>query len=94
MKKIAVIFYSVFVIACNNTNNTDSSSSIDNGSTTSAITAPTALNYTVEKVYAHDTSAYTQGLEWHHNILIEGTGLEAKVCYIKWMNNLNLLAKK
>ena len=94
MKKIAVIFYSVFVIACNNTNNTDSSSSIDNGSTTSAITAPTALNYTVEKVYAHDTSAYTQGLEWHHNILIEGTGLRGESVLYQMDEQLKPFGKK
>jgi len=94
MKKIAVIFYSVIVIACNNTNNTDSSSSIDNGSTTSAITAPTALNYTVEKVYSHDTSAYTQGLEWHQNILVEGTGLRGESVLYQMDEQLKPFGKK
>jgi glutaminyl-peptide cyclotransferase len=42
------------------------------------IAAPTSLSYDLVKVYAHDTSAYTQGLEWNGNKLIEGTGLEGK----------------
>ena len=32
----------------------------------------------VVKVYTHDTSSYTQGLEWNGNKLIESTGLEGK----------------
>ena len=43
-----------------------------------AIAAPTALSYEVIKVYPHDTSSYTQGLEWNGNKLIESTGLEGK----------------
>jgi glutamine cyclotransferase len=38
------------------------------------IPAPASINYTVVKTYPHDTSSYTQGLEWHENILYEGTG--------------------
>lgn len=38
------------------------------------IKAPTQLQYEVVKVYPHDTSSYTQGLEWYGETLIEGTG--------------------
>jgi glutaminyl-peptide cyclotransferase len=42
---------------------------------TAAIPAPTNLNYSIVKVYPHDTSSYTQGLIWYNNTLYEGTGL-------------------
>lgn len=39
---------------------------------------PTAIGFTVVKVYPHDTASYTQGLEWHSNGLLEGTGMEGQ----------------
>ena len=42
------------------------------------IAAPAALQYNIINVYPHDTTAYTQGLEWDGNKLIESTGLEGK----------------
>ena len=40
-----------------------------------ALTPPPAvLNYSVIKVFPHDTASYTQGLIWENNHLIEGTG--------------------
>ena len=35
---------------------------------------PPAINYSIVKVYPHDTSSYTQGLELYNNNLYEGTG--------------------
>ena len=58
------------LFACNTDNN--------NANNETAIAAPTALSYEVIKIYPHDTSSYTQGLEWNGNTLIEGTGLEGK----------------
>lgn len=49
----------------------------DNNNTT-AIPAPTNLNYSIVKVYPHDTSFFTQGLIWHNNTLYEGTGLKGE----------------
>lgn len=65
------------VIACNN-----SSNSVDNTNdvkaNNSTINAPIPLNYSLINVYPHDTSSYTQGLEWNDDYLIEGTGLKGK----------------
>ncbi|SEN62675.1 Glutamine cyclotransferase [bacterium A37T11] len=36
--------------------------------------APEQLSFSVIKTYPHDTSAYTQGLEYHDGILYESTG--------------------
>ncbi|HZG99869.1 MAG TPA: glutaminyl-peptide cyclotransferase, partial [Flavisolibacter sp.] len=47
----------------------------------------TRLNYTVVAAFPHDTSAYTQGLEFYNGQLLEGTGLERKSRLIR--RNLN-----
>src|SRR3712207_6269354 len=36
------------------------------------------LTYSVAATYPHDTSSYTQGLEFYKGQLLEGTGLEGK----------------
>jgi len=36
--------------------------------------APAALNYRLIKEYPHDTAAFTQGLVWYNQHLMEGTG--------------------
>jgi len=78
MKKNLAVFISLFVFACTNADNTDNPNSNDVAAGNTAIAAPTILNYTIQKVYTHDTTAYTQGLVWHNNKLIEGTGLRGK----------------
>ena len=65
-----LLTFFIFGIACNNASN--------NNDTNTGIAAPQALNYELVKVYPHDTTSYTQGLEWNNNIFIEGTGLEGK----------------
>ncbi|MBX9783071.1 MAG: glutaminyl-peptide cyclotransferase [Chitinophagaceae bacterium] len=40
----------------------------------SAIPAPQQLNYTILNVYPHDTTSYTQGLQYLNGVLYEGTG--------------------
>jgi glutamine cyclotransferase len=39
---------------------------------------PANINYNIMAVYPHDTTAYTEGLQWINNSLYEGTGLEGK----------------
>ena len=59
-----------------------------------AIKAPTQLQYEVVKVYTHDTSAYTQGLEWHGETLVEGTGNYGKSILHKMDANMQSIGKK
>ena len=90
MKKQASILFVLFItslFACNSNNNTDTSNE-------NAIPAPTALSYEVIKVYPHDTSAYTQGLEWTGNKLIESTGLEGKSILQVLDTNMKLVGSK
>ena len=46
MKKNLTVLIGLFAIACNNTNNADTSNDQSEGNTT--ITAPIALNYTIQ----------------------------------------------
>lgn len=72
MKKYSAILALVILAACNNnTGDKDDTKYIDTTVTTSAI--PT-ISYNVIAEYPHDTSAYTQGLEFHNGKLYEGTG--------------------
>ena len=46
----------------------------DNSSTVETIPPPVQISYSLLKVYPHDTSAYTQGLQFVNGFLYEGTG--------------------
>ena len=94
MKKYVVIGIGLFVIACNNTDSSNNVNSSNDAAGNTAIAAPTALNYSIQKVYPHDTSAYTQGFEWHNNKLIEGTGLRGKSVLYQMDDQLNPFGKK
>ena len=61
--------YALFGVACKSTNTNES-----NTSNTEAIAAPATLYYDIIKVHTHDTTSYTEGLEWNNNDLIESTG--------------------
>ncbi len=62
---------SILMTACNLGSN---STPTENTTDVNAIAAPASLTFEVVKVYAHDTTAYTQGLEWNGNVLIESSG--------------------
>ena len=94
MKKELTVLISLFAIACNNTNNTDTADSNNESEGNTTISAPIALNYTIQKVYAHDTTAYTQGIEWHNNTLIEGTGLKGESILYQMDSQLKPFGKK
>lgn len=67
MKKYFAILALVILAACNN----NDEQVIDN----SVKPVPTPIiPYTIVAEYPHDTSAYTQGLEFHNGKLFEGTG--------------------
>ncbi len=67
MHLIVLLF---LLVSCNNNtaNNTDTNTDQN------AIQPPVTLNYDVIKLHPHDTTSYTEGLEWDGNHLIESTG--------------------
>ena len=72
MNKSSVIAILYFLVACNNNNN--SASQLDESITNDNNPSPVLLNYTIVKVYPHDTTSYTEGLLWFNNTLFESTG--------------------
>lgn len=72
--KAVFSFIIVLMLAsCNNEEiKTDSSSSEP------SLAAPQSISYTVVNAYPHDTAAFTQGLEWYGDVLLESTGLYGK----------------
>jgi len=84
---ILLVLFTATLFACNSNNDTDAKNE-------TAIAAPTALSYEVIKVYSHDTSSYTQGLEWNSNKLIEGTGLEGKSILQVLDSNMKLVGTR
>ncbi|RFM33542.1 glutaminyl-peptide cyclotransferase [Chitinophaga silvisoli] len=68
LRGLAISIGLVFT-ACNNNNKPKEQS-------VTAVTSPAFMEYTVVKVYPHDTSSYTEGLLVHNNELFESTGRE------------------
>jgi glutamine cyclotransferase len=82
-----------FILALNSCGNNITTSD-NNELNENVIKAPTQLQYEVVKVYTHDTSSYTQGLEWHGENLIEGTGNYGKSILHKMDANMQGIGKK
>lgn len=95
MRKIIVAFIYLITIACNDATNSSSSNNTDDVvANNTGISAPVTINYTLQNVFKHDTTAYTQGLEWHNNYLIEGTGLRGKSILYQMDNQLKPVGQK
>jgi glutaminyl-peptide cyclotransferase len=75
MKKYFFFLISAFTItSCGN----DKGSGDNDNITNSTVEPPPVINYSIIKVYPHDTSSYTQGLFLNNQKLYEGTGQPAK----------------
>lgn len=70
--RILLSLFIIGFISCNGSGTPENDPDITSGS--SGIAAPVNINYSVISEYPHDTSAYTQGLEFHNGKLLEGTG--------------------
>ncbi len=64
-----------FVFACNGG---DTPPEIDTPPVSNGIPAPQNISFESINMYPHDTSSYTQGLEFYKGKLYEGTGLEGE----------------
>lgn len=92
-RSLFIFFVYLIVIACNNSSNTVPNEDI-NTSNSNTISAPEQLNYSIVNIFPHDTSSYTQGLEWNDNTLFEGTGLKGKSVLYKMDSKLNQIGQK
>jgi glutaminyl-peptide cyclotransferase len=75
MKRIfGLALLPLLVVACKNNTSTDK----EDSSAISTIAPPANITYNILASYPHDTSSFTQGLEWINDTLYEGTGLEGQ----------------
>lgn len=70
MKNSSILLALVFLASCQG-----NSSSTDSIPEVLPIPQVQNMNYTVINVFPHDTTSYTQGLLFHKNELLEGTGM-------------------
>src|SRR6476620_4539391 len=79
MIKFLTAFSILLFVACNGNDTTNGTTSVDDNSNP----PPPAINYSVVKIYPHDTTSFTEGLIWYNNHLYESTGLENQSRLIK-----------
>ena len=72
MKRSWLLFLAPCLLYISSCNNTDSNSGTDTNNTTPII------SYTIAATYPHDTSFFTEGLEFYKGKLIESTGNKGK----------------
>lgn len=71
MKKLlSCILIVVSLAGCHNSEN----SSTDNENISAAIPTPKVMNYSIMKIYPHDSTSYTEGLVWMNNLIYESGG--------------------
>lgn len=75
MKKLSLFFIAASALAISACNGTDTKPT-DSGTTETPKTP--AIAYSVANTYPHDTSYFTEGLEFYKGSLLESTGLEGK----------------
>jgi glutamine cyclotransferase len=76
MKKI---IFAALILAFNQCNTVENQGERTSEEVTStAVTKPAIIPYTVINAYPHDTSAFSQGLEFYKGELLESTGLYGK----------------
>jgi len=67
MKHTLLLAFILFVVASCHSNSGDNNDE-------NAVASPTSLGYSVIHMYPHDTTSFTEGLEWHDSSLYESTG--------------------
>lgn len=76
-KQIWTVLLLLFSISCNNTSDDEVFDNSIAGAGNS-LAAPQPITFNVDAVYPHDTTAFTQGLQYYHGKLYESTGLPKK----------------
>src|SRR5881275_3715266 len=72
MKKFLAALSILLFVGCNSNNTNSNNTSAEDNSNP----PPPVINYSVVKMYPHDTTFFTEGLIWYNNHLYESTGLE------------------
>jgi len=72
MRETIAVLLLLLILSCNNDD--EKGKEITNETPTGGIPEAANIPYTIVNVYPHDTSAYTQGLEFVGNTIFESTG--------------------
>lgn len=70
LKRIFTVGFIFMFAACN----TEEKPADDTGETRPALPSPQPITFSIDAVYPHDSSAFTQGLQFYNGKLYEGTG--------------------
>ena len=73
MNKFLILIFAILLISCDSNSDSDYDKSLPMARPNN-IAAPVPIIFTVDGVYPHDPSAFTQGLEYYNGKLYEGTG--------------------
>lgn len=68
MKNTITFLFILFICGCKTGNK------VEDLNNDNVIEAPATMTYQIIKTYLHDSTSYTEGLEWNGNMLIESTG--------------------
>ncbi len=81
------IFPLIFLMSCENLNEQPNNSDKNSKD-------PQNISYNILKIYAHDTSSFTEGLVWHDGYIYESTGLENRTKIFKKKLDTNLITQQ
>jgi glutaminyl-peptide cyclotransferase len=74
MKLLCVLSIILILGSCNN----DKPPADEGQTQTTKTNEPANISYSVVNIYPHDTSSFTEGLQWHDGYLYESTGMEGE----------------
>jgi glutaminyl-peptide cyclotransferase len=86
---LLLVILSLMAVACNGPDKQGTETDPSN-----IILPPATVNYSVVKVYPHDTSYFIQGLEFHDGVLYESTGAPLEFGYPSWIGKIDLATGK
>ncbi|MFT3933469.1 MAG: glutaminyl-peptide cyclotransferase [Chitinophagaceae bacterium] len=72
MKRLSLLAFCLVLLAACNSNDTNSTDS--NSTSTAVEAAPPIIGFSIVNTYPHDTTFYTEGLEFHDGQLFESSG--------------------
>lgn len=71
------LLLALFLLSCNTETSSDTDQ-VEQHAVDQMIQTPALIRYSVVDTFAHDLSAFTQGLQFYNGLLYEGTGQEGK----------------
>lgn len=90
--KLQPLWLLLFLAGFSACNNPDTNGSSDGQSDLNP--PPPIINYSVVKIYPHDTTSFLEGLEFYNGTLYSGTGSPENYPYPSWLGTVDLNSGK